>query len=222
MKKLISSIILSSITAIVANAHGFWLEIDEKTNEAKFYFGDWEDNKKESGSKLERIKANVFYPTDVVKETKRNDNHIAFSLNKKSDLVVVESGEPRKAKDEKDPTITRKISYVKAGRTSFEPISFMDIVPLKENSNSFKLIYNNEVLKKSKITVLSPTGWEKTFMSDDKGEFTIHTPWIGQYLIEASFTDETKGEVDGKPFDKTVHSITYLVETKQGLPWNKK
>ena len=82
MKKLISSIILSSITAIVANAHGFWLEIDEKTNEAKFYFGDWEDNKKESGSKLERIKANVFYPTDVVKEIKRNDNHIAFSLNK--------------------------------------------------------------------------------------------------------------------------------------------
>lgn len=222
MKKLISSIILSSITAIVANAHGFWLEIDEKTNEAKFYFGDWEDNKKESGSKLERIKANVFYPTDVVKETKRNDNHIAFSLNKKSDLVVVESGEPRKAKDEKDPTITRKISYVKAGRTSFEPISFMDIVPLKENSNSFKLIYNNEVLKKSKITVVSPTGWEKTFMSDDKGEFTIHTPWIGQYLIEASFTDETKGEIDGKAFDKTVHSITYLVETKQGLPWNKK
>lgn len=222
MKKLISSIILSSITAIVANAHGFWLEIDEKTNEAKFYFGDWEDNKKESGSKLERIKANVFYPTDVVKETKRNDNHIAFSLNKKSDLVVVESGEPRKAKDEKDPTITRKISYVKAGRTSFEPISFMDIVPLKENSNSFKLVYNNEIMKKSKITVVSPTGWEKTFMSDDKGEFTIHTPWIGQYLIEASFTDETKGEVDGKPFDKTVHSITYLVETKQGLPWNKK
>ena len=146
MKKLISSIILSSITAIVANAHGFWLEIDEKTNEAKFYFGDWEDNKKESGSKLERIKANVFYPTDVVKETKRNDNHIAFSLNKKSDLVVVESGEPRKAKDEKDPTITRKISYVKAGRTSFEPISFMDIVPLKENSNSFKLVYNNEIM----------------------------------------------------------------------------
>lgn len=127
-----------------------------------------------------------------------------------------------KQKMKTNPTITRKISYVKAGRTSFEPISFMDIVPLKENSNSFKLVYNNEIMKKSKITVVSPTGWEKTFMSDDKGEFTIHTPWIGQYLIEASFTDETKGEVDGKPFDKTVHSITYLVETKQGLPWNKK
>ena len=222
MRKLMYSFLLSLITVISANAHGFWLEMDDKKNEAKFFFGDWEENLRESGKKLERIKGEDVYPKDIVKEIKRNDNHIAYSLNKKSDLVVIEAGEPRKAKDEKDPTITRKISYVKVGRTSIEPISIFEIVPVKENSNSFKIIYNNEPMKKTKIVVTSPTKWEKTFVSDDKGEFTIHTPWIGEYLIEANFTDETKGEIDGKTYDKTIHSITYLIETKQGLPWEIK
>lgn len=84
------------------------------------------------------------------------------------------------------------------------------------------MVYNNQVVKKSEIKVVSPTGWEKTFMTDDNGEFTISTPWKGSYLIQAKFEDETKGETDGKAYDKTVHALTYIIENNQGLTWEVK
>ena len=220
MKKLVYSMLLSSIAVVSVNAHEIWLELDEKKNEAKLFFGDFDGKQTESGEKFARIKEGVSYPAELVKDVKRDDNSITYTLSKKSDIAVVRASEPRKARNSE--IVEYRIAYNKAGRTSTEAIVDFDIVPVAKDSNSFKLLFKNEPIKKSKVTVISPTGWEKTFELDDKGEFTIHTPWIGKYLIQASFEDETKGEVDGKTFDKTIHSISHTIDVNQGLPWNIK
>lgn len=220
MKKLVYLMLLSSLVVVSVNAHEIWLELDEKKNEAKLFFGDFDGKQTESGEKFLRIKEGVAYPADLVKEVKRNDNNVTYTLSKKSDIAVIRTSEPRKARDSE--LIENKIAYTKAGRTSLESIVDFDIVPVSKESNSFKLVFKNEPIKKSKVKVISPTGWEKTFEVDDKGEFTIHTPWIGKYLLQASLEDETKGEVDGKTFDKTVHSIAYTIDVNQGLPWETK
>lgn len=208
---------LSSISIISVNAHEIWLELDEKKNEAKLYFGEFDAKQIESGENFSRIKDGVSFPTDLVKEVVRNDNNITYTLNKKSDIGVVRKSEPKKAKNSE--VIEYKIAYHKAGRNSTESIIDFDIVPLTKDSNSFKLLFKNQQIKKSKVKVVSPTGWEKTFEVDDKGEFTIHTPWIGKYLLQASFEEETKGEIEGKTFDKIVHLISYTIDVNQGLPW---
>lgn len=184
------------------------------------FFGHFADNQKESGEKFERIKEGVTYPKDLVKEIKRNNDNITYTLSKKSDIVVVQEGEPRKNRD--TGITTKRIAYIKAGRTTTEVITAFDIVPIEKNSNTFKLVYNNQGVKKSEIKVISPTGWEKTFMTDDNGDFTIITPWKGSYLIQTKYEDETKGEVDGKAYDKTVHVMTYTIENNQGLSWEIK
>ena len=211
---------LSSIVILGANAHEVWLKLDDKKNEAQLFFGHFADNQKESGEKFERIKEGVTYPKDLVKEIKRNNDNITYTLSKKSDIVVVQESEPRKNRD--TGITTKRIAYIKAGRTITEVIKPFDIVPIEKNSNTFKLVYNNQGVKKSEIKVVSPTGWEKTFMTDDNGDFTIITPWKGSYLIQAKFEDETKGEVDGKAYDKTVHVMTYTIENNQGLSWEIK
>lgn len=220
MKKLAYSILLSSIAVVSANAHEIWLDLDEKKNEAKLFFGHFDGKQTESGEKFARIKEGVSYPDGLVKDVKRDDNSITYTLSKKSDIAVVRTSEPRKARNSE--IVENKISYTKAGRTSVESIIDFDIIPLAKNSNSFRLVFKNEPIKKSKVKVISPTGWEKTFEINDKGEFTIHTPWIGKYLLQASLEDETKGEIDGKTFDKTIHSIAYTIEVNQGLPWETK
>ena len=220
MKKLVYMMMLSLIAILGANAHEIWLKLDDKKNEAQLFFGHFADNQKESGEKFERIKEGVTYPKDLVKEIKRNNDNITYTLTKKSDIVVVQEGEPRKNRD--TGITTKRITYIKAGRTTTELITPFDIVPIEKNSNTFKLLYNNQVVKKSEIKVISPTGWEKTFMIDDNGDFTIITPWKGAYLIQAKFEDETKGEVDGKAYDKTVHVMTYTIENNQGLSWEIK
>lgn len=220
MKKLVYTMMLSSIVILGANAHEVWLKLDDKKNEAQLFFGHFADNQKESGEKFERIKEGVTYPKDLVKEIKRNNDNITYTLSKKSDIVVVQEGEPRKNRD--TGITTKRIAYIKAGRTTTEVITAFDIVPIEKNSNTFKLVYNNQGVKKSEIKVISPTGWEKTFMTDDNGDFTIITPWKGSYLIQTKYEDETKGEVDGKAYDKTVHVMTYTIENNQGLSWEIK
>ncbi len=49
-------------------------------------------------------------------------------------------------------------------------------------------------------------------MNKEKLQF-LHL-WIGTYLLETSFEDNSKGEVDGKSFDKTIHAITYTIKVK--------
>lgn len=216
MKKLVYSMMLSSMVVLGANAHEIWLKQSEDKKEAKLFFGHFADDEKESGEKFERIKEGVAYPKDAIKEVKRNNDNITYSLSKKSDIIVVQEGEPRKSREA--GITTKRVVYSKAGVENKEAITALDIVPI-EKTNSFKLLYNNEVLAKKDVKVISPTSWEKTFTTNDKGEFTIHTPWIGFYLIEANFEDDTKGEVDGKAYDKTVHAISYTIENTQGLTW---
>ena len=220
MKKLVYIMMSLSVIVLGANAHEVWLKLDDKKNEAQLFFGHFADNQKESGEKFERIKEGVTYPKDLIKEIKRNNDNITYTLSKKSDIVVVQEGEPRKNRD--TGITTKRIAYIKAGRTTTEVITAFDIVPIEKNSNTFKLVYNNQGVKKSEIKVISPTGWEKTFMTDDNGDFTIITPWKGSYLIQTKYEDETKGEVDGKAYDKTVHVMTYTIENNQGLSWEIK
>ncbi|MDN5045579.1 hypothetical protein O8C96_07655 [Aliarcobacter butzleri] len=220
MKKLVYIMMSLSVMVLGANAHEVWLKLDDKKNEAQLFFGHFADNQKESGEKFERIKEGVTYPKDLIKEIKRNNDNITYTLSKKSDIVVVQESEPRKNRD--TGITTKRIAYIKAGRTTTEVITAFDIVPIEKNSNTFKLVYNNQGVKKSEIKVVSPTGWEKTFMTDDNGDFTIITPWKGSYLIQAKYEDETKGEVDGKAYDKTVHVMTYTIENNQGLSWEIK
>ena len=64
------------------------------------------------------------------------------------------------------------------------------------------------------MTVVSLQNGKKVFIQMNKGEVTISTPWIGTYLLETSFEDNSKGEVDGKSFDKTIHTITYTIKCR--------
>lgn len=219
MKKLVYGVLTSAILLSSASAHEIWIEKDKK-NEANIYFGEFADGEKEGAKFLDRLKADTFYPRDIVKDIKREDNSISLKLSKDSDLVLVEVGEPRLNKNTQ--VTARKISYAKTGRTNTDILSNFDLVPLEKNSNTFKLIFDKKQMPKTKVTVVSPTKWEKSFYTNEQGEVTISTPWIGTYLLEASFEDNTKSEVDGKSFDKTIHAITHTIKVEQGLPWETK
>jgi hypothetical protein len=37
--------------------------------------------------------------------------------------------------------------------------------------------------------------------------------------MEARYEDSTKGEVNAKVFDKTIHALTYSFVVEQGIDW---
>lgn len=219
MKGIIYSFATILLFASSVNAHEIWIEKDKK-DEANIFFGEFADGQKEGAKFLDRLKADTFYPKDVIKEIKRVEDSIALTLSKDSDLVLVEVSEPRLNKTTQ--VTARKISYAKTGRTNTDVLANFDLVPLEKNSNTFKLLFDKKPMSKTKVTVVSPTKWEKSFYTNEQGEVTISTPWIGTYLLETSFEDNSKGEVDGKSFDKTIHAMTYTIKVEQGLPWETK
>lgn len=212
MKNLYLFLVLSFM-AITLNAHETWLILDEKKNEARLYFGHFVDDDKERGEKFSRVKEGVVYPKGLVKEIKREDDHIYYTLTKKSDIVVVQESEPRKSRQ--SGLTTRRIAYSKAGRTFTEALTSFDLIPLEKNSNTFKLLYNGKALADEEVFVTSSTGWSKSFYTDEKGVVSISTPWQGTYLLQASFEDETKGEVNKKAFDKTINILTCTIENNK-------
>ena len=219
MKGIIYSFATILLFASSVNAHEIWIEKDKK-DEANIFFGEFADGQKEGAKFLDRLKVDTFYPKDIVKNITRKENSIVVGLSKDSDLVLVEVGEPRLNKNTQ--VAARKISYAKTGRTNTDALANFDLVPVEKNSNTFKLIFDNKPMPKTKVTVVSPTKWEKSFYTNEQGEVSISTPWIGTYLLETSFEDNSKGEVDGKSFDKTIHAITYTIKVEQGLPWETK
>ncbi|WP_198304799.1 hypothetical protein [Arcobacter vandammei] len=220
MKKFVYSMMLSSAIIVGANAHEIWLEQDSNKTTAQLFFGHFEIKEKESGEKFANIKEGVAYPKDLVKDVKRNDNNITYTFSKATDAVVVREDAPRKNKT--DGTSTKRISYSKVGITNKDAITKFDIVPVDASKNMFKVVFYNKPLEKAKITAISPTGWTKSFMANEKGEFAIETPWKGAYLLQATFEDLTKGEENGVAFDKTVHNLSLNITNEQGLPWEVK
>lgn len=220
MKKFVYGMVLSSVVVLGVNAHEIWLEKDDKKKEAKLYFGHYADNEKESGEKFERIQEGVSYPKDLVKSVKRNNDNITYTLTKNSDIVIVQEGEPRLSRA--TGITTKRVAYSKVGISSKEAITKFDIVPVDASKNIFKLILDSKPLAKTEVTAISPTGWTKSFMTKDNGEFTVETPWKGGYLLQTRYEDNTKGEVNGKTFDKTVHALSLNLKVDKGLPWEVK
>jgi len=220
MKKFVYAMMLSTVVVMGVHAHEVWLELDSKKKEAKLFYGDFEEIERDGGEKFAKIKEGVAYPKDAIKSVKRNDADITYTLSKATDVVVIREDAPRKSRAE--GVVIKRIYYSKAGITSKNPITAFEIVPVDASKNTFKVVFNNKGLEKTDVSVISPTGWIRTFSTDEKGEFTIETPWKGEYLLQVSFTDNTKGEENGVAFDKTIHSSSLFLPVEKGLPWTKK
>ena len=216
MKRLVYGVLTSAIFLSNASAYAIWME-KEKKDKVNIYFSEFSEDQKERSKFLNKLKVDTFYPKDIVKDLKREENSIALTLSKDSDLILVEVSEPRLNKNTQQSI--RKISYAKVGATNTEALAKFDFISVEKNSNTFKLLFDNKPLVKIKVTVVSPTKWEKNFYTNENGEFEIQTPWIGTYLLEASFEENIKGEENGKTFDKTIHVITNSINLEQGLPW---
>jgi len=65
---------------------------------------------------------------------------------------------------------------------------------------TFKTFFKGSAKSGVAVSVFSPEGWSKEYKSNESGEVSIETPWKGQYLIEATYTEETSGEHHGAPY----------------------
>ena len=76
----------------------------------------------------------------------------------------------------------------------------------------FKLVFKGQPLPKTKVSLVTQSGWAKEGRTDAQGLVKFDMPWQGTYVAEASHTDRTPGERGADKYDGVsyVTTLTYV------------
>lgn len=74
----------------------------------------------------------------------------------------------------------------------------------------FKLVFKGQPLSKTKVTLVTQSGWSKEGRTDAQGLVRFDMPWKGTYVAEASHTDRTGGERPGAAGPEKYDGVSYV------------
>lgn len=198
MKKL-TLLTLGLCSAMATQAHMLWLErgADQQT---KAYFGEYAENLREN----QQGPLKSFNTAKAVQDNKEinatvNEGYLAYSTKGTADVRV--------NNDLLHGDMLAQFR-AKAGRSSTQAVSELEITPVAANSNQFNIIFQGKPLAKQEVTIFAPNRWSKTYYTNEQGQFTVETPWKGQYVVEAGKSIEEAGE-----YNKQAYKTRYLVAT---------
>ena len=208
--KLFSALALACLPllAVESRAHALWAEPAE--GGYKIFFGEPGEGmreKKEEFSKVGPVKV-----WDAAgKETKgsQGEDHIfvkavpgGISVSALDGPLHGEGGDAlRVFFYARSAEAGKKIAPAKAAA--------LEILPEGKDSVSFTLFKGGKPFADGKLEMFAPGGWNRVFQADAQGKVKLETPWAGQYVLEASYMDETAGKVGDKPIKGTYHAATF-------------
>lgn len=72
-------------------------------------------------------------------------------------------------------------------------------------------LFKNKPTMEISFSVVTPTGWSKSFKADAAGNLTFTPTAAGIYYVEAFYTEKISGEQNGKTYDTIWRGATYLI-----------
>ncbi|MFT3802765.1 MAG: DUF4198 domain-containing protein [Burkholderiaceae bacterium] len=220
MIKILSVLAVALGFATAANAHHVWLEQTPGKN-ATIRFGEFADNLREASPGLldgfvkptaTLLSAQGERSADAAKTA--TGFALPFGAGRGQSIVAEETRYPlRKTKQGEQ----EMASWFQPGArliTDFsvqKPKLALDLVPAGR-PGAFTLYFKGQPLPKTKVELLTQSGWSRHAYTDEQGNVQIDMPWKGQYVAEVRHTDRTPGERDGEKYDQVsyVTSVTYV------------
>jgi len=205
--------------ATVAQAHQIWLEQPAGQKTAIVRFGEFGENLREtSPGLLDKFGK----PTATLLSTKGEQAVDARKSGAGFELPFgAARGDSIVAEDAAYPLYAGKQAgkdtmnwYLPAARliTSFaaqQPKLALDLVPTG-NAGEFKLFLKGEPKPKTKVALVTQSGWAKEGHTDEQGLVKFDMPWKGTYVAEVSVTDRTAGERPGANGPEKFDSVSYV------------
>ncbi len=229
MKKLLLAIVAMSGAVTSAQAHQIWIEQPDG-QDAVVRFGEFGENLREASPGLLDKFVKVTGTLVAAKgEQKSGATKTAggFTLPFKAaagDSIVAEDATyPFYTTRQQDKQITGW--YYPAARliTGFaaqQSRLVLDLVPTGQDGQ-FKLIFKDQPKAKTKVTLVTQSGWSKEANTDEQGLVTFDMPWKGTYVAEVSFNDRTAGErpsaTGPEKYDAVSYATTVTYVNADGL-----
>lgn len=216
--------------SVPAQAHQIWLEQADGRS-AAIRFGEFGENLREASpgllDKFVKPTGTLVSATGetVAPASKGADGFtLPFRAESGDSIVAEDALYPLYAsKQAGKDTLNR---YYPAARlvTSFaeqQPKLTLDLVPTGEPGR-LKLVFKGQPRPKTKVTLVTQSGWSKEAQTDEKGLVSFDMPWSGTYVAEVSVNEQSGGERAGaqgpETFEATSYATTLTYVSATGLP----
>lgn len=92
--------------------------------------------------------------------------------------------------------------------TAQQPRLVLDLVPTGK-TGEFRLYFQGQPKAKTKVTLVTQSGWAREAQTDAEGLVQFSLPWKGLYVAEVSHTERTPGERAGVNGPEKYDSVSY-------------
>ena len=220
MKQTLTAALVLLGFATAAQAHQIWLE-QPAGQRAVIRFGEFGENLREASPGL---LDKFVKPTGTLVSaqgekvgdgTKTSDGFmLPFQAAPGESIVAEDASYPlftMKQGEKETKNWYRPGARLITGFTAQAPKLAFDIVPTG-TPGEFKLFLKGQPLPKTKVSLVTQSGWAKEGRTDAQGVVKFDMPWQGTYVAEASHTDRTPGERGADKYDGVsyVTTLTYV------------
>jgi hypothetical protein len=230
--KIIPSVFAFTLAAVAAafslpaSAHYLWSENTRQGN--AIYFGGVDENIREkSPGKLDdftsltlqvqrREKGQVTSEERVARK-----GTLAFAAGKPipatASLIGSDLAVPVKDLSAYKLGILKLNFYVRHVQIDkvFPAVLALDAVPTGV-PGQLRVSFNGQPLPAFKAKLIAPNGWTSELKTDAAGLVQLSTPWRGNYVIEATYFENTSGEFQGQHFERIRHRLGLTVVQPKG------
>lgn len=213
--------------AATANAHQIWLEQPAKGN-AVIRFGEFGENLREaSPGLLDKFgKPTATLLSAQGKDTSADGSKTAsgfalpFAAKTGQSIVAEDANFPLRKFKQGDKEVTSwfyPAARLITGFAEQSPKLTLDLVPTGQ-PGEFRLTFKGQPLPRTKVVLLTQSGWGKEGHTDEQGLVKFDMPWKGQYVAEAMHIERVPGERAGEKYDGINHVTTLTYVKPAGVP----
>jgi len=218
MKTLsIAALALLSVTAS-AQAHQIWIEQPESGN-ATIRFGEFGENLREASPGLldkfakpagTLVSAKGEQKSDAAKTA--DGFTLPFKAASGDSIVAEDASYPLYSWKQGDKETTNWFHPAARLITGFaeqQPKLALDLVPAGQ-PGQFKLFFKGQPKAKTKVALVTQSGWAKEGHTDEQGLVAFDLPWKGTYVAEVSLNERTPGERPGANGPEKYDGVSYV------------
>lgn len=211
-------------------AHQIWIEQPDGQN-AVIHFGEFGENLREASPGL---LDKFVKPTGTLISTKdeqksnatkaANGFTLPFKASAGEGIVAEDASYPLYSWKQQGKDVTNwfyPAARLITGFAAQQPKLVLDLVPTGDEGQ-FKLLFKGQPKAKSKVTLVTQSGWSKEGHTDEHGVVKFDMPWKGTYVAEVSFNDRSAGERTGasgtEKYDAVSYVTTVTYVSDNGIP----
>lgn len=209
LKRLILCLALAGLS-LPSTAHEIWIVRDAGTGPVGIHFGEPAEAAPAHGDdELSRIKTPRVFGADakVAASPVPAGDHLNAALASEGDAWLFDDA-VFDAWQNDDGKYENVAYHARAGRNLAESRLDFELVPVSSGADAFTLMFRDKAMADTKVTVINPDRWQKTFTTDTEGRLTLPAGPDGRYILSASHKEPVEREVDGKPLVAITHVAT--------------